>query len=439
MAKDINLKDKSSELPNDPIDSIIDPFKRFLHIESASGIVLLTATIVALIFANSLFSETFLAFWNTMLGFRVGEFMMNYSFLHWINDLLMALFFFVIGLEVKRELIFGELRDIRRAALPFIGAIGGMIIPALIYLALQNGTPAERGWGIPMATDIAFVVGCLVVLGSRIPKNLRVMLLSLAIVDDIGAILVIAIGYTENIDLNALALGLAGIACFIGLMKLGIRNVAVYIGVALLIWFGFHESGIHATIAGVIVGLLTPTKAWISEGHLRKIVDNSMNFLQGEGGAASSNSERYAVLRQMERATRKTISPVERFETVLHPWIGFLIMPVFALANAGVAVQVSDFTNPVAIAVIMGLVVGKPVGILLFCWVGVKSGMAKLPQGVNWGMVTGGGFLSGIGFTMAIFVANLSLSGELLSSAKVGILAGSVISAVVGMVLLMRK
>jgi NhaA family Na+:H+ antiporter len=434
MAEDIKICDELSGLPIEPIDSIVDPLKRFLHIESTSGIVLLAATILALLLANSFIEEDFLALWKKMFGFRIGEFQMNYSFQHWINDFLMTIFFFVIGLEVKRELVLGELRDIRRAALPIIGAIGGMLVPALIYFALQHGSPAERGWGIPMATDIAFVVGCLAVLGSRIPNSLRVMLLSLAIVDDIGTILVIAIGYTKSLNLNALMLGLLGIACLLGLMKLGVRNVAVYLGVALLIWFAFHESGIHATIAGVIVGLLTPTKAWISEGRLRKIVNRSMCFLQGEGW--SSSSERNAALRRIERAARKTISPLERFETYLHPWVGFVIMPVFALANAGVTIHVSDFTNPVAVAVIIGLFVGKPVGVVLFSWVGVKSGLAKLPEGVNWSMIIGGGFLAGIGFTMAIFIANLALDGSLLSAAKVGILAGSVLSAVVGVILL---
>ena len=434
VAKDTQICDELSGLPKEPIDIIVDPLKRFLHIESTSGIVLLVATIIALLLANSVAAEDFLALWKKPFGFRIGEFHMNHSFQHWINDFLMAVFFFVIGLEIKRELVLGELRDLRRAALPIIGSIGGMLVPALIYFALQHGSPAERGWGIPMATDIAFVVGCLVVLGSRVPTSLRVMLLSLAIADDIGAILVIAIGYTENLNLNALVLGLLGIACLLGLMKLGIRNVAVYFGVALLIWFGFHESGIHATIAGVIVGLLTPTNAWISEGRLRMIVDNSMCFIQGESWIPSS--KRYAALRQMERATRKTISPLERFETDLHPWVGFVIMPVFALANAGITIRVSEFTNPVATAVIMGLFVGKPAGIVLFCWLGLKFGLAKLPEGVNWGMITGGGFLAGIGFTMALFIAGLALDGTLLNAAKVGILAGSVLSAVAGVILL---
>jgi NhaA family Na+:H+ antiporter len=309
-----------------------------------------------------------------------------------------------------------------------------MLVPALIYLSLQYGNPAERGWGIPMATDIAFVVGCLAVLGSRIPNSLRVMLLSLAIVDDIGAIMVIAIGYTESLNLNALALGILGAAVFLGLMKLGLRNVAVYLGIMLLIWFAFHESGIHATIAGVILGVLTPAKAWISEGRLRKIVNNSMCFLQGE--VWSATSERYGALRQMERAARKTISPLERFETDIHPWVGFVIMPIFALANAGVTIQVSDFSNAVVTAVIMGLLVGKPAGIVLFSWLGVRFGFAKLPNGISWGMITGGGFLAGIGFTMALFIASLALDGNLLDAAKVGILTGSVLSAIVGVTIL---
>jgi NhaA family Na+:H+ antiporter len=434
MAEDTQACDELSGLPKEPIDIIVDPLRRFLRIESASGVVLLMATIAALILANSSMSESFLVFWKKPLGFRIGEFQMSHSLQHWINDFLMAIFFFVIGLEVKRELVMGELRDLRSAALPIIAAIGGMLVPALIYLSLQYGNPAERGWGIPMATDIAFVVGCLAVLGSRIPNSLRVMLLSLAIVDDIGAIMVIAIGYTESLNLNALALGILGAAVFLGLMKLGLRNVAVYLGIMLLIWFAFHESGIHATIAGVILGVLTPAKAWISEGRLRKIVNNSMCFLQGE--VWSATSERYGALRQMERAARKTISPLERFETDIHPWVGFVIMPIFALANAGVTIQVSDFSNAVVTAVIMGLLVGKPAGIVLFSWLGVRFGFAKLPNGISWGMITGGGFLAGIGFTMALFIASLALDGNLLDAAKVGILTGSVLSAIVGVTIL---
>ncbi|MGB6280079.1 MAG: Na+/H+ antiporter NhaA, partial [Syntrophobacteria bacterium] len=336
-------------LPSEPIDTVVDPLKRFLHIEATSGIVLLVVTLTALILANSPLAERFLAFWKIPLGFRIGSFQMSHSLQHWINDGLMAIFFFVIGLEVKRELVIGELQDYRQAALPLAAAVGGMLVPAGIYLFFHYGAPGERGWGIAMATDIAFVVGCLTVLGSRIPNSLRIMLLSLAIADDIGAILVIAIGYTESLNLTALVLGMVGIGVVIALMKVGVRNLAVYLIFMVLTWVAFHESGIHATIAGVIFGLLIPTKAWISEGRLGTIVQKTGCFLQGEGW--STPKKRYALLRDMEVAARKSISPLERFETELHPWVGFAIMPIFALANAGVTIEISDFMNPVAIAV----------------------------------------------------------------------------------------
>ena len=343
----------------------------------------------------------------------------------------MAVFFFVIGLEVKRELVVGELQELKQAALPIAAAIGGMIVPACIYFSLLHGTPGERGWGIPMATDIAFVVGCLTVLGSRIPSSLRVMLLSLAIADDIGAIVVIAVGYTESLNLTALILGVVGIGIIIGLMEIGVRNLAVYLLTMVLIWFAFHESGIHATIAGVIFGLLTPTQAWISEGRLGMIASNTCNFLRGEGW--SDSPDRYDILRKMEVAARKSISPLKRFETELHPWVGFLIMPLFALANAGVKIHLSDFTSPVALAVLLGLLLGKPAGITLFSWLAVKLGLARLPQGVSWGVIVGSGFLAGIGFTMAIFIASLALKSNLLDAAKVGIIVGSFLSAIIGL------
>jgi NhaA family Na+:H+ antiporter len=359
---------------------------------------------------------------------------MNHSLQHWINDGLMAIFFFVIGLEVKRELVIGELQDFRQAALPLAAAVGGMLVPAGIYLFFHYGAPGERGWGIAMATDIAFVVGCLTVLGSRIPSSLRIMLLSLAIADDIGAILVIAIGYTESLNLTALVLGMVGIGVVIALMKVGVRNLAVYLFFMVLTWVAFHESGIHATIAGVIFGLLIPTKAWISEGRLGTIVQKTGFFLQGEGW--STPKKRYALLRDMEVAARKSISPLERFETELHPWVGFAIMPIFALANAGVTIELSDFTNPVAIAVMLGLLVGKPLGIVVFSWLAVRLGLARLPEGISWGVIAGGGFLAGIGFTMAIFIASLALEGNLLDAAKVGIIVGSFLSAIMGVIIL---
>jgi NhaA family Na+:H+ antiporter len=421
-------------LPEEPIDRVFEPITRFLHIETASGIVLVAATVVALILANSFLSGPFLAFWKTKVGIRFGGFEMFYSLQHWINDFLMAIFFFVIGLEVKRELVMGELQDLRSAALPIAAAIGGMLVPAVLYLLWQSGAPGERGWGIPMATDIAFVVGCLTILGSRIPASLRIMLLSLAIADDIGAILVIAIGYTDAMNLLALELGIVGIVLIFILMKVGVRNVPLYFILMVVVWFEFHESGIHATIAGVIFGLMCPTKSWISESRLGEIVQKTMGFMQG--GGWSGASQRYAMIRQMEVAARKTISPLERFEIGLHPWVGFVIMPIFALANAGVKIELSDFTHPVALAVMTALFLGKPIGVLLFSWAAVRFRIARLPQGLGWGAITGGGFLAGIGFTMALFISSLALEGDLLDAAKIGVLAGSIISAAAGVGLL---
>ena len=421
-------------LPREPIDSLVDPLKRFLHIEAASGVILLVATVVALVLANLATAEGCLGIWKTRLSCGLGSFQMDHSLQHWINDGLMAIFFFVIGLEVKRELVMGELQDLRQAILPISAAIGGMVVPAGVYLALQWGEPGARGWGIPMATDIAFVVGCLAVLGKRIPGSLRIFLLSLAIADDIGAILVIAIGYTESLNMTALGLGIAGIASLPLFIRIGIRIQTIYYAVMVLTWLAFHESGIHATIAGVIFGLMMPTKSWVSESRLESVLGKTRHFLMGDGW--SSTGERYAMLRQMERATRKSISPLERHETDLHPWVGFLIMPVFALANAGVPVQVADIVNPVALATALGLFVGKPVGILLFSWLAVKLRIARLPEDINWGVVLGGGFLAGIGFTMALFISSLALSGDILDAAKVGVMAGSALSAVVGVTLL---
>jgi NhaA family Na+:H+ antiporter len=314
--------------------------------------------------------------------------------------------------------------------LPVAAAIGGMIVPATLYLALQFGRPGERGWGIPMATDIAFVVGCIAILGSRVPHSLRIMLLSLAIVDDIGAILVIAVGYTDDLSLASLAAGAAGIVLILGLTKLGVRSVGVYTLLGAGVWLAFHESGVHATIAGVILGLITPASRWVGPGVLGPILDRAGHLFRGEDLA--SDQEHARILRRVEQASREAISPLERIETALHPWVGFVIMPIFALANAGVPIRLGDLAAPVSLAVMAGLVVGKPVGILLACWLAVKLRLAELPRGVGWGPIAAAGCLAGIGFTMALFIAGLALKAPLLDTAKIGILSGSILSALLG-------
>jgi NhaA family Na+:H+ antiporter len=421
-------------LPEEPIHRVTAPLERFMHVEASSGIVLLAVTIAALVLANSPFSEGFLNLWKTEVGFSLGSFEMYHSLKHWINDGLMAIFFFVIGLEVKREIVLGELRDPRRAALPVFAALGGMIVPAGIYLALQWGEPAARGWGIPMATDIAFVVGCMAILGSRVPIGLRVMLISLAIADDIGAILVIAIGYTESLNLTALLLAFVGIGVVFALSRMGVRSFLVYTLVGTLVWLGFHESGVHATIAGVILGLMTPAREYVGVGLFGEILDRSRDIFHG--GSWEDVSHRAIKVARFQKLARETVSPVEYLEGVLHPWVGFFIMPLFAFANAGVPIELSDFADPIAQAVAAGLVVGKPLGILLFSLLAIRVGLAKLPDGVGWGILTGGGFLAGIGFTMALFIAGLALDGDVLEAAKVGVLGASAVAATIGMVLL---
>ena len=423
-------------LPEEPIDRLIEPFERFMHVEAAAGGVLLACTVIALVLANSRFSASYLHLWETDIGFHIGSLRVSHSLHHWINDGLMALFFFVVGLEVKRELVLGELRDPRRAALPVVAAIGGMLVPAAIYLALRSGTPSQRGWGIPMATDIAFVVGCMAVLGPRIPHGLRIMVLTLAIADDIGAILVIAFAYSTGIRLVPLLVEAGGLGLIVLLARLGVRSFGIYTLIGLVVWFAFQESGVHATIAGVLLGLLTPARPHVSRSAFAGLVERATEVMLGEGWAQARN--RSASVRAFRRITRETVSPLEYLESMLHPWVGFAIMPIFALANAGVPLQVASFGDPIAVAVGAGLVLGKPIGIALFSWIAVRAGLARLPEGVGWPALIGGGTLAGIGFTMALFVAGLALEGPALEAAKVGILGASAVAAAIGMALLVR-
>jgi NhaA family Na+:H+ antiporter len=425
---------ESPELPRAPIQRVVDPIVRFMHIEAMSGVVLLVAAITAIVLANSPLSAQFLGFWKTEVGFSFGDFEFKHSLKHLINDGLMVIFFFVIGMEVKRELVIGELRDIRNAAFPLAGAIGGIVVPAGIYLALQWGEPAQRGWGIPMATDIAFVVGCLAVLGKRVPHMLRVTLLSLAIADDIGAILVIAIGYTDDISLKWLLLGIVGLVVVIGLTRLGVRSFAIYTVLGVLTWYAFHESGVHATIEGVVLGLMTPVRSYVSPGAFGALLRRAEQVFQGDWEGVTHRAEK---VRAFKRAARETIPPLEYLESLLHPWVAFVIMPLFALANAGVPIDLSGIGSRLGMAVTLGLVAGKPLGIGLVCWIAVKAGVARMPEGLSWRIVIGGAWLCGIGFTMALFIAELALEGDLLDVAKLGVVVGSVVSAVLGMSMLL--
>jgi NhaA family Na+:H+ antiporter len=423
----------AGKLPERAIDQITRPLARFLRIESAGGIVLLACAIAALIIANSPAAEAFQQFWHTPISLTVGHFTLGGELGHFfVNDVLMTVFFFVVGLEIKRELAAGELRDPRKAALPVVAALGGMLLPAGIYFALMHGQPGERGWGIPMATDIAFVVGVMAILGPRVPLGLKIMLLTLAIADDIGAVVVIAGFYNSGLDGMMLLMAGYGLAAIFLLRWIGARSIFLYFFIGVYVWLGFYKSGVHPTVAGVILGLMTPSGTWVSRAALRlALVDLSAELSEKGSDEVGADD-----LRLLAFAANEAVSPLDRLETLLHPWVGFVIMPLFALANAGVAVDAQAFHEPISFSVALGLFLGKPAGVLLFAWLAVRIGLARLPLGVTWSMMAGAGSLAGIGFTMSLFVAGLALDHEHLSAGKVGTLAGSLLSAVVGMGLL---
>ncbi|EMI43714.1 Na+/H+ antiporter NhaA [Rhodopirellula sp. SWK7] len=422
-------------LPDQPVDRILRPLARFLHIEAAGGFVLVACTLVALIAANSPLAETYLAFWQTDVVLGFGSYVFHHSLHHVINDGLMAIFFFVIGLEVKREIVHGSLSDWKRASLPIAAALGGMVVPAMVYLSLQLGEPGMNGWGIPMATDIAFVIGCLALLGSRVPHSLRVLLLSLAIVDDIGAILVIAVGYTDAINYEFIILAAGYIGLVQLLSRIGVRRFPPYIALGALAWLMLHESGIHATLIGVILGLLTPARAVLVPERFREYLNRKKEDF--DNTRWSQQRHRTEAVHEVQRLTRELVSPLEYLEITLHPWTAYLIMPLFALANAGVAIEMSNLNDSVAIAVVLGLVVGKPLGIVCFSWLAIRTGWAKLPDGIGWPILISGSCLAGIGFTMALFIDGLAFGSDGLATAKIGVLVGSAISGLIGMALLM--
>lgn len=331
---------------------------------------------------------------------------------------------------MKRELVLGELRNPRVAALPLAGAIGGMGFPALLYFFLMNGEPEMHGWGTVMATDTAFVIGCLALLGRRIPSSLRLFLLSLAIFDDIGAILVVAFGYSDDLNWLALGLGFLGFALVAGTAKVGTRSVPVYSVLGIVIWVCFKFSGLHPTLAGVVLGLMTPARSWISDERLRTIFGKVLSYPPGDHWSGDT-VDRHD-LRQAGAAARETLSPIERLELNLHPWVGFVIMPVFALANAGVVLSKENLAQPASVAIILSLVFGKPIGVIFTSWIFVRLGVAKLFSDLHWPLICAGSLLTGIGFTMSLFIAQVGFPASSLAAAKIGILAASVLSAAFG-------
>jgi NhaA family Na+:H+ antiporter len=429
------MKDNLDRLPREIADRFTKPFLQFIRIESAAAAILLALTLAALALANSPWAGDFNDLWETPIGLHLGAFELSRSLKHWINDGLMTLFFFVVALELKRELVLGELTNRRVAALSLAGALGGMLVPAAFFVLLQHGEPGAHGWGTVMATDTAFLVGCLAVLGSRIPQSLRLFLLSLAIFDDVGAILVVAIGYGEELNWAAAALGALGFAIIFGIARLGIRSVPIYFFVGGVIWFAMDASGIHATITGVLLGLMTPTGGWVSDRRLSAILDRVADRRHRQVSDKEGLGAKKALL-LARVATREAISPVERLEMMLHPWVGFVIMPLFAFANAGLQFSAGDFAAALPVAIFLSFAVGKPLGVLLFSWLAVRAGIAIRPPDLSWAVLGAGGLLTGIGFTMAIFIADLAFSSNLLDGAKLGILSASATSAVAGILML---
>ncbi|QSV12885.1 Na+/H+ antiporter NhaA [Photobacterium ganghwense] len=429
-----NERGHPTQLPKEYVDWITQPVTRFLKIEAAAGAVLLFFTIVALVLSNSPWSDTFLSFWEIPLGIKAGSFEYTRSLQEWINDAVMTLFFFLVALELKREIVLGELKKPRLALLSVSGAMGGMLVPALIYLVFQLDQPGQHGWGIVMATDTAFVIACLILLGPRVPKSLRIFMLSLAIIDDIGAIIVVAVGYGEEI--NYYYLGIAGLG-FIGIKamaELGIRSIAIYSIIGGLIWLSVDASGIHPTVTGVILGLMTPTIRWVSKERLLTIIDCVIPTPTTSKRSVFRIDRK--VLKTAEAAAREALSPLERLEMLLHPWVGFVIMPLFAFANAGVQISFSELSGSLYTAIVAGLVIGKPTGIILFSGLATLTKLAVRPPDLPWLYIIAGGMLAGIGFTMSLFIAHLALSPELVDVAKLGILSASLFSALVGIGLL---
>lgn len=429
----------SPELPQTWIDSdhplarvFGRPLQSFLAVEAGGGIMLVIATVVALVWANSPWGASYVTFFHTHLVIEFGPFHYDESLVHFINDGLMTLFFFVVGLEIKREWVAGELRDRRAAVLPAVAALGGMIVPAAIYAAFNAGGAGSGGWGIPMATDIAFALGVVAVLGNRVPAPLKVFLLTLAIVDDIGAILVIAVFYTNDLSwqwlIGAAFLVVAVVAC----RRAKVRYHVVYVVLGVAMWFCVLESGVHATIAGVVMGLLTPALPYLSADDTQLVVDE----LEGRDDLSAADVHRVSIL------ISEAVPLTERCEHLLHPWTSYLIVPVFALANAGIVVTRHGLTNPsrITLGVIAGLLIGKTVGISAFSWATIRLRWASLPEGVRFSQLFGISVLAGIGFTVSLFVSGLAFVGRFesleLRDAKVGILVASVIAAVAGSVVL---
>jgi len=425
---------------------LLGPMQQFVNRSAASGIVLLVATIVALVIANSPLAEAYDELLHAYIGITIGDFVLKESLLHWINDGLMAVFFFLVGLEIKREMSVGELSNPRAAALPIVAAIGGALMPALIYAALNFSGVGASGWGVPMATDIAFALGCLALLGNRVPFALKIFLTAVAIVDDLIAVLVIAFFYSGGLNFAALGIGFGVLAVLALLNVVGFRSILIYGTLGVIVWLAFLESGVHATIAGVLIAFTIPARNRIDAptflGRARHILQQFENTTFEPTSMLTSEVQQSAVI-ELEEMCEQVQAPLQKIEHSLHNWVLLGIMPIFALANAGVSLSLNNLggeTFMVTIGIVLGLTLGKPIGLLSAVWLGVRMNLVSLPVGVNWQHMAGAGVLAGIGFTMSLFIAALGFADPaVLATAKISILIASVIAGTAGLLLLMRS
>lgn len=413
-------------------------FRDFITSSTAGGVILLAVTVAALAWANSA-AASYFALWETNVSLSFGGFSLVKTLHHWINDGLMVIFFFMVGLEIKREIAVGELASFKKALLPILAAVGGMAGPALVYLVFNAGTPAAHGWGIPMATDIAFALGVLALAGDRVPPALKVFLAALAIVDDMGAVLVIALFYTSELSLTMLAAGAGILALLFIANRMNVRSTAVYLLLGIALWFCFLKSGVHATVAGVLLAMMIPVRSRIDKSDFLRETKRAVERLENDDASAAENE----LIHHVAAVTEDAQSPLHRMEHALQPYVAFLIMPVFALANAGVALQgdiVGSLVSPVALGVTLGLIVGKQAGIFGATWLAVRTGVAVLPSGVSWPMIYALTWLCAIGFTMALFIAGLAFTDPAtMDVAKIAILAASTVAGAVGMVLVKKS
>ncbi len=420
---------------------VLTPFEEFIHRQTTSGLLLMGSAIIALILANGAFAEAYRHLIHTPISLNVGSWVMNMSMHHWVNDGLMALFFFVVGLELKREIMVGELSDLRQAALPIIAAVGGMVVPALIYLAFNHDSQAALGWGVPMATDIAFAVGVLVLLASRVPKALITFLVALAIADDLGAVLVIALFYTQELALNWLMVSAALVIILMSFNYAGIRKAMPYFIIAVLLWYALLQSGVHATLAGVIGAFTVPARSKYDPNLFADLINEQIDrFIANrrQDDSLMMNEKLYAIVQNLEVSVQGVQTPLQRLEHIWHLPVAFIVIPIFAIFNAGIPLQLGTlsetFAHPVTLGVTLGLVFGKFIGITGACWIALRLGIGQLPSGTRFSQIAAVSVLAGIGFTMSIFIAELGFANqpEYLLMAKTGVLTASLVAGLVG-------